>query len=68
VISGIVVAAVVLPLAPAGSRWWRIADAVYGNSNEEFGWREMADAVVRVRDSLSSDDAPVGLSSPLPAF
>jgi hypothetical protein len=61
VISGIVVAALVLPLAPAGSRWWRIADASNGNSNEEFGWREMADAVVRVRDSLSSDDAPVGV-------
>jgi 4-amino-4-deoxy-L-arabinose transferase-like glycosyltransferase len=61
VISGLAIAAMVLPLAPAGSRWWRIADATNTNFNEEFGWREMADAVVRVRDSLPSDDAPFGV-------
>ena len=59
--SGVVVAALVLPLAPPGSRWWRIADAANGNFNEEFGWPEMASAVVRVRDSLSSDGGPVGV-------
>src|SRR6516162_6564232 len=57
-ISGIAVAGLVLPLAPAGSRWWRIADAVNINFNEGFGWREMTDAVLRVRDSLPPDDAP----------
>jgi hypothetical protein len=40
-IAGIAVAGLVLPLAPAGSRWWRIADAANINFNEEFGWREM---------------------------
>jgi len=60
-IAGIAVAALVLPLAPAGSRWWRIADAANINFNEEFGWREMTDAVLRVRDSLPPDDAPVGV-------
>jgi hypothetical protein len=60
-ISGIAVAAVVLPLAPPGSRWFRIADAATTNFNEEFGWREMTDAVLRVRDSLPRDDAPVGI-------
>ena len=61
VISGIVVGLLVLPLAPPGSRWWRIADAANGNFNEEFGWPEMASAVVRVRDSLPPDSAPVGI-------
>lgn len=60
-IAGIAVAALVLPLAPAGSRWWKIADALNTNFNEEFGWREMTDAVLRVRDSLPPDDAPVGV-------
>jgi Dolichyl-phosphate-mannose-protein mannosyltransferase len=60
-ISGIAVAATVLPVAPPGSRWWKIADAVNINFNYEFGWREMADAVLRVRDSLPADDAPVGI-------
>jgi hypothetical protein len=60
-IAGIAVAALVLPLAPPGSRWWKIADAINPNFNEEFGWREMSDAVLRVRDSLRSDDAPVGV-------
>ena len=60
-IAGIAVAALVLPLAPAGSRWWRIADAANINFNEEFGWREMTDAVLRVRDSLPPDNAPVGV-------
>ena len=61
IISGIAIAAIVLPLAPAGSRWWKIADAANTNFNEEFGWREMTDAVLRVRDSLPPDDAPVGI-------
>jgi hypothetical protein len=61
IISGIATAAMVLPLAPPGSRWWRIADGINQNFNEEFGWREMTDAVIRARDSLQADDAPVGV-------
>jgi len=56
------VSALVLPLAPAGSGWWRIADVANGgNFDEEFGWPQMADAVVRVRDSLPRDSAPLGI-------
>jgi hypothetical protein len=60
-IAGILVAAIVLPLAPPGSRWWQIADTLNGNFNEEFGWPQMADAVIRARDSLPPDSAPVGI-------
>jgi hypothetical protein len=34
---------------------------VNDNFNEEFGWREMADKVVRVRDSLPPESAPIGV-------
>ena len=61
VVSGIATSVLVLPLAPPGSRWWKIADATNQNLNEEFGWREMTDAVIRARDSLLADDAPVGV-------
>jgi hypothetical protein len=61
VVSGIAIAALVLPLAPPGSRWWKIADATNTNFNEEFGWREMTEAVLRVRDSLPAEDAPIGV-------
>ena len=61
VVSGLATAVLVLPLAPPGSRWWKIADATNQNLNEEFGWREMTDAVIRARDSLQADDAPVGV-------
>ena len=60
-IAGILTAPVVLPVAPAGSQWWKLADAVNSNFNEEFGWPQMADAVSRVRDSLPPDSAPVGI-------
>ncbi|MDQ2839545.1 MAG: glycosyltransferase family 39 protein [Acidobacteriota bacterium] len=61
VVSGLAIAVLVLPLAPPGSRWWKIADATNQNLNEEFGWREMTDAVIRARDSLQADDATVGV-------
>lgn len=52
----VLVGAVVLPIAPAGSRWWKFADAVNGNFNEEFSWPEMAEAAARIRDSLPAAD------------
>jgi hypothetical protein len=60
-ISGVSVAAMVLPVAPADSGWWKVANAVNGNFNEEFGWPEMTEAVARVRDSLPGESAPLGV-------
>lgn len=42
--------------ASPNSVWWRIADNLQGNFHYEFGWREMTDAVARVRDSLPTRD------------
>lgn len=61
VVGGLAAAVLILPLAPPGSRWWKIADAATQNLNEEFGWREMTDAVIRARDSLQADDAPIAV-------
>lgn len=60
-IGGVLVAAVVVPVAPADSGWWKMADAVNGNFNEEFGWPEMTEAVARLRDSLPGESASLGI-------
>ena len=59
--SGVAIAALVFPLAPLGSRWWRVADAVHGNFNEELAWQEMTDAVVRAREGLHGEGGRVGI-------
>jgi hypothetical protein len=57
VIGGVIVATLVMPIPSPGSRWFAIADKSNGgNFNEEFGWREMTEAVAHVRDSLPADD------------
>ncbi len=55
-VSATVLALMVLPIAPLGSRWWFVADKLNGNFNEEIGWPEMAATVARVRDSLPLED------------
>jgi len=55
-ISGVCVAALVMPIPSPRSRWFAIADKANGNFNEEFGWQEMTAEVARVRDSLPSED------------
>ena len=54
-VSGLLAAAVILPLAPTGSRCWRLADSINGNFGYSVGYREMIETVARIRDSL-----PVG--------
>ncbi|KMY86141.1 hypothetical protein BUMB_05315c [Candidatus Paraburkholderia calva] len=47
-------AAVVLPVAPPYSSWWRWADQHNGgNFNEELGWPELARSVAALRDTLA---------------
>jgi hypothetical protein len=47
---GILAAAVVLPIAPVNSAWWKMADM--SDFREEIGWPELVAEVARVRDSL----------------
>jgi hypothetical protein len=55
-VNATLLAAMALPIAPLGSRWWFVADKVNGNFNEEIGWPEMAATVAHVRDSLPPED------------
>jgi 4-amino-4-deoxy-L-arabinose transferase-like glycosyltransferase len=51
-IGGAIAISLVAPIAPVNTPWWRMADAVTGNFNMEFGWQELAATVAKVRDSL----------------
>jgi hypothetical protein len=53
---GVAIAAVVLPVAPVRTGWWRLAARVNGDLREEIGWPELVAEVARVRDSLPPDD------------
>ncbi len=52
----VITAAVALPLAPPGSRWWAMATRFDGDLVEEIGWPELVQEVARIRDSLPSED------------
>jgi 4-amino-4-deoxy-L-arabinose transferase-like glycosyltransferase len=61
-IGGVVYSALVVPIAPVNSTWWRIADAANDTFNMEMGWPELAATVARVRDSLLSPErATIGV-------
>lgn len=55
-IGGLVTFALVVPIAPIGSTWFRIADAANDCFRMEIGWPELVATVARVRDSLPAED------------
>ena len=55
-IAGAVFAAVVIPIAPVGSNWWRTALDINGDLREEFGWPEMTAEVARIWETLTEDE------------
>lgn len=55
-IGGLVSFALVTPIAPIGSKWFRIADAANNCFRMEVGWPELVATIARVRDSLQSAD------------
>lgn len=61
VVGGLINVALALPVAPAGSGWFKVSEAVTGNFNYEFGWPEMVSAVARVRDSLPAGSGRVAI-------
>jgi hypothetical protein len=61
-IGGLVSFALVAPIAPINSTWWRIADRANDSFNMEIGWPELTATVARVRDSLpASERAALGV-------
>ncbi|MDR3717566.1 MAG: glycosyltransferase family 39 protein [Bryobacteraceae bacterium] len=62
VAGGLLIAAVVLPVAPVNSRWWNFASGINGDIKEEIGWPELVQTVANIRDSLpASDRAQLGI-------
>jgi hypothetical protein len=56
-IGALIDAAIVLPIAPPGSFWWRFADrANGGNFNEEIGWPQLVQTIGGIRDSLPVEE------------
>ncbi len=45
-----------LPIAPVDSPWATRVFKMQGNFREEVGWQELVQTIVRVRDSLPSED------------
>ncbi len=54
-INGLVVAAIVLPIASIGSRWWDVSSQIDGDMREEIGWPDLANEVARIWNSLPPD-------------
>lgn len=53
---GVLIATLVLPIAPARSPWFRVASRMNRDLREEIGWPEMVAEVARIRDSLPADE------------
>lgn len=51
-IAGAGFAALILPIAPAGSRWFATASGINSDLREEIGWPELAAEVARIYGSL----------------
>jgi len=56
-VAGLITAALTLPLAPVNSAWWRVADTANGNFNDEIGYRELVETVVKIRDALPAQQS-----------
>ncbi len=51
-VNAVVTSALVLPLAPAGSDWFRVVLSLNDTYAEQFGWEELAKDVAHIRDSM----------------
>jgi hypothetical protein len=54
-VGAVIPIALVVPIPPVGSAWWKISDKLQDDWREEVGWRDLVAEVARVRDSLPSD-------------
>lgn len=52
----VLISAIVLPVTPVNSAWWKFAVDKNGDLREEIGWPELAQTVAQIRDSLPAAD------------
>lgn len=55
-VGAVIAIALVVPIPPIGSAWWKISDKVQDDWREEVGWRDLVKEVAQARDSLPADD------------
>lgn len=51
-LGGALMAALILPMAPAGTAWWRRTLQTNGDLREEIGWPEMVGEVARIWNTI----------------
>ena len=51
-VGAVIAIALVVPIPPVGSTWWKISDKVQDDWREEVGWRDLVKEVAQARDSL----------------
>lgn len=56
VLGGFLFILLVMPVAPIGSRIWKITSKIHDQFREEIGWPELAEAVAGVYKSLSPEE------------
>jgi len=58
----VIVGALLLPLAPINSAWWKVSSKIQGDFREELGWAELVETVAKIRDSFPlADRARLGI-------
>jgi hypothetical protein len=57
-LGGLVVAGLVLPVAPINSTWWQVARVVDPEPKEEIGWPELVQTVAGIYAALPPADKP----------
>jgi Dolichyl-phosphate-mannose-protein mannosyltransferase len=51
-----IVFALMLPVAPINSGWWKVSSKIQGDFVEEIGWPELVQTVAQIRDALPAED------------
>jgi len=61
-VGGVIAIAVVLPIAPANSPWWKVANRINDGFREEIGWPELVETIAGIHASLPAEErAHVGI-------
>jgi hypothetical protein len=55
-IGALAFAAVMLPIAPVNSGWWKITNKLHDNFREEIGWPELVQTVAGIYQSLPAEE------------
>ena len=61
-VGGVIAIAVVLPIAPVNSSWWKVANRLNDDFREEIGWPELVETIAGIHASLPTEErAHVGI-------